>query len=109
MFLLILRLFRQPKKEPSVVWVIGASSGIGKGSSQCKSKLKIELAIEYATQGKNVILSSRSFPKLEALRDELVTLSGRDMSCFPILPVDIEKDESFKNIVSVVLYKLIHL
>lgn len=109
MFLLILRLFRQPKKEPSVVWVIGASSGIGNGSPQCKSKLKIELAIEYATQGKNVILSSRSFPKLEALRDELVTLSGRDMSCFPILPVDIEKDESFKNIVSVILYKLIHL
>lgn len=30
--LLIIRLFRKPKKEPSVVWVIGASSGIGKGS-----------------------------------------------------------------------------
>lgn len=56
-----------------------------------------------------MILSSRSFPKLEALRDELVTISGRDMSYFPILPVDIEKDESFKNVVSVVLYKLIHL
>lgn len=36
--LLLLRLFRQPKKELSVVWVIGASSGIGKGRSQCESK-----------------------------------------------------------------------
>ena len=56
-----------------------------------------------------MILSSRSFQKLEAVRDELVAKSGRDVSCFPVLPVDIEKDESFINVVSVVLHKLSHL
>ena len=60
-----------------------------------------EIAKEYAAQGKNVILSSRSVQKLESVRAEMVKESGRDQSCFPILAVDIEKDESFKDIVSV--------
>lgn len=49
-----------------------------------------------------MILSSRGYQKLESVREELVKESGRSESCFPILPLDIEKDETFKEIVSVI-------
>jgi len=66
-----------------VVWITGASSGIGKG-----------LAVEFAKQGAKVILSSRRAKELEEVAQELAPLlkaSGGDAS---ILTVDLSDLDS---------------
>ena len=60
--------------------------------------------MQYAVQGKNVILSSRSSSTLAQVQTEIVQRTGRDRLHYPILTVDIEKDESFHDIVTVSLH-----
>ena len=42
-----------------------------------------ELAIQYALNGKNVILSSRNKEKLVEVQKEITDKTNRDISCFP--------------------------
>lgn len=61
-----------------VVWVVGASQGIGKA-----------LAARWVACGARVILSSRNIDSLSALKKELVSLPGiKDGDVF-VLPIDI--------------------
>lgn len=60
-----------------------------------------ELALEYALKGKNVILSSRNETKLIEVQKEIIDKTKRDRSCFPIILVDVEKDESFHSLAQV--------
>ena len=60
----------------SVVWITGASSGIGKA-----------LALELARQGSTVAASARTASGLRALCDEALGLPGRIMA-FPVNVVD---------------------
>jgi len=55
---------------PRVVWITGASSGIGRA-----------LALEYARRGDDVILTARRIAKLEDLRDEVEKLGRRAAIC----------------------------
>ena len=92
------------KKQVHVdtVWIIGASSGIGKGimySIDCN----IATAECYAQQGKRVILSSRNEQKLKQVQLELMEQTNREATDFPIVCIDIEKDEQFVEITKVFL------
>ncbi len=60
-----------------------------------------ELAIQYALNGKNVILSSRNKEKLVEVQKEITDKTNRDISCFPIILVDVEKDDSFHSLTQV--------
>ena len=66
-----------------VVWVTGASSGIGKA-----------LSIELSNLGAKLILSSRNDKELEAVKLQCKT--SRDVE---ILPLDLEKTDDFENLV----------
>ena len=48
-------------------------------------------------EGKKVILSSRNHSTLIEVQQKLVEVAGRDRSNFPILLVDIEKDDEFEE------------
>lgn len=61
----------------------------------------IELAIQYALNGKNVILSSRNQEKLLEVQKEISNKTKRDKSFFPIILVDVEKDDLFHAITQV--------
>jgi len=67
--------------KDKVVWVTGASSGIGK-----------ELAIQAANAGATVVLSARSLDKLNIIR---ATLPGEKHLC---LPLDLEDSSNFKDL-----------
>lgn len=54
-----------------------------------------ELAVQYAVAGKNVILSSRSKDKLELVQKDICEKTGKDCSHYPIVLVDVEKDDEF--------------
>ncbi len=72
-----------------VVWVTGASSGIGKS-----------LANEYNKNGDLIILSARKIETLEEVQKNLP---------FPensfILPLDLEKQDNFNELVEIVIQK----
>ena len=72
-----------------IVWITGASSGIGK-----------EAAIQLNNQGAKLILSSRKEPDLIALKQ---MLSNPD-SVF-VLPIDLAKPETFDEAVNAVYKK----
>ena len=77
---------RDPPKEyfsDSVVWVVGASQGIGKA-----------LAERWAATGARVILSSRNKESLDSLKRMLVSTYGIQDAHVAVLPMDIT--ESFK-------------
>ena len=61
----------------------------------------IELALQYALEGKRVILSSRNQSLLLEVQKQLVEKTERDASDFPILVVDVEKDSEFTEKVTV--------
>lgn len=67
--------------ENKVVWVTGASSGIGK-----------EIAIQAAKEGAIVVLSARSIDKLSSVRARLV---GEKHLC---LPLDLEDSSNFNEL-----------
>ena len=54
-----------------------------------------ELAVQYAIAGRNVILSSRSKDKLELVQKDICEKTGKDCSHYPIVLVDVEKDDEF--------------
>jgi len=72
------------------VWITGASSGIGK-----------ELAVQLASKGANLVLSARSEDKLQALKSELTAKGIRVW----IVPLDLEKNEYFNQLVADVFNK----
>lgn len=49
-----------------------------------------------------MILSSRNEDILKDVQMDLIKKTKKDVSCFPILCVDIEKDGSFEHIVNVI-------
>lgn len=61
----------------------------------------IELALQYALEGKRVILSSRNQALLLEVQKQLVEKTERDTSDYPILVVDVEKDSEFAEKVTV--------
>jgi short-subunit dehydrogenase len=63
--------------EGKNIWIIGASSGIGRA-----------LAVELAAQGARLVLSARSEDKLEALSQEL----GGEHK---VLPLDVRNSDAF--------------
>lgn len=67
--------------KQKVVWITGASSGIGK-----------ELALQYNKNGTIVILSSRKQEALETVQSQLFAPENSY-----ILPLDLEKSEEFKK------------
>ncbi len=75
--------------ENKVVWIIGASSGIG-----------MELAVNLASQGSSVILSAR---KEESLNDCLSKMKNQDNHF--VLTLDLEHSENFDEKVAFVLKK----
>ena len=64
----------------------------------------IELAVQYAVAGKNVILSSRSKDKLQLVQKDLCEKTGKDCSHYPIVLVDVEKDDEFVEKTKVHVY-----
>jgi len=73
--------------EDKVVWITGASSGIGR-----------EMAFQANQKGAKVVLSARRKEVLEELRTELPE-PGKAM----VLPLDVEQPETFENAVEAVL------
>ena len=59
------------------------------------------MAIQYALDGKKVVLSSRSEGKLKDVQREIVEQTKRPESDYPIVCVDVEKDKEFPSIVEV--------
>jgi short-subunit dehydrogenase len=70
-----------------VVWITGASSGIGK-----------ELAIQLASQGSRLILSARSELQLNTLKASLANSVSH-----LVMPLDLEKSEEFEKLAKKVL------
>ena len=75
-----------------IVWITGASSGIGK-----------ELAIQLAQEGARIILTARSEDKLQALKTEL---KGEQHW---IVPMDLMKVDEIPNKVEEVLQQVGHI
>ena len=75
--------------KDKVVWITGASSGIGK-----------ESAIQFAKMGAHLVLSARSADKLEQIRDQLV-----NSETHLVLPLDLEASDNFPDLVNIVVDK----
>lgn len=73
--------------SPPVVWITGASSGIGAA-----------LAREWAGRGARVILSARDEERLEAVRGEC-----EEPARHRVLPLDLERPDTFADAVATVL------
>ncbi len=73
-----------PSRSKPVVWITGASSGIGKA-----------FAKKYALQGSDLILSSRRKDELEKVKDELASLSPQ--SEFFILTLDLAQEADLED------------
>src|SRR6267378_2444503 len=73
-----------------VVWITGASSGIGEA-----------LALAFSREGANVVLSSRNAAELERVREACD--GGADRHS--VLPIDLTHDHSFPAAVSAVLQR----
>jgi len=69
----------------NVVWITGASSGIGRA-----------LACEYAKQGSSLILSSRREGELEEVKQHCIQKSGLTNQDVLVLPLDITKHEELE-------------
>ncbi len=82
-----------------VVWITGASSGIGEA-----------VARQLARTGSKLILSSRSEDKLQAVKQACIT-SGANSEDIMVLPVDLEKQGDFPDALEAVInrYKKIDL
>jgi short-subunit dehydrogenase len=63
-----------------VVWITGASSGIGKAFAQ-----------QYAKEGAHLILSSRRADELEKLKSDLASDSSGDIL---VLPLDLSSGDA---------------
>lgn len=72
------------------VWIIGASSGIGKA-----------LAIDFAKHKANLVISSRKINELEKVKTECL---NQTKNC-SIIPLDLEKNSDYKHKVDEVIQK----
>lgn len=63
--------------------------------------INVAVAIKYAKQGKRVILSSRNINKLQEVQQEIINYTNKDKSNYPIVCVDIERNEEFIDKVNV--------
>lgn len=72
------------------VWIIGASSGIGKA-----------LAIDFARRKANLVISSRKIDELEKVKTECIKYTE---NC-SIIPLDLEKNDDYKHKVDEVIQK----
>ena len=68
--------------ENKVVWITGASSGIGEA-----------LAKEFSAKGARMVLSARNQTELERVRDECIA-NGSEADCILVLPLDVGKFHS---------------
>lgn len=75
-----------------VVWITGASSGIGK-----------ELAIQLAKSGAHLVLSARNKEALQELNDQI---EGEDHF---VLPLDLSDSSNFKELAAEVIAKYDHI
>lgn len=75
--------------ENKVIWITGASSGIGK-----------ELAIQLAQLGGKLILSARNIDALEALKKEL-----KNSNAHMVLQLDLAVNDHFTNLAERVIEK----
>eukprot|EP00494_Astrolonche_serrata_P020757 UN20988 len=66
--------------KDKVVWITGASSGIGR-----------ELAIQAAGHGASVILSARRKQVLEDLKKNILTPLAKDAKKIQIVPLDFKR------------------
>lgn len=73
--------------QNKVVWITGASSGIGK-----------ELAIQLAKYGAKIILSARKEQQLEEIKKTLVNSQNHF-----VLPLDLAKNENFDELAKTVI------
>jgi len=73
-----------------VVWITGASSGIGK-----------ETAIQLAEKGAKLVLSARNSTELEKLKSEL-----KNSASHFVLQLDLEKSENFNDLASQVIQQM---
>jgi len=72
-----------------IVWLTGASSGIGK-----------EIAIQLASQGAFLVLSARNHHELLKLKNQLAQ-SEKHL----VLPLDLEKSDNFSNLAKQIIEK----
>ena len=82
------------KLKDQVVWISGASAGIGEG-----------IAIECARQGAKLILSSRRIEEL----GRVATKSGLKEEDFLILPMDMEDYDNFHKLAKMAVDKFGHI
>ena len=76
-----------------VIWITGASSGIGK-----------ELAVQLAQKGAHLILSARSVEKLEQLKKELPNRESHS-----VIPLDLMKNDTFDELTTRVIERYKHI
>lgn len=69
---------------PTLVWIVGASSGIGR-----------ELALQYAEAGSHVFASARSVDKLEQLQMEAASTGGK----ISVASLDVQDNDSIVSFV----------
>ncbi|MDC0098885.1 SDR family oxidoreductase [Crocinitomicaceae bacterium] len=69
--------------KDKVVWITGASSGIGES-----------MAVQVANEGGKVVLSARTESKLQELKAKL-----QNSECHLIIPLDLEKSGNFEDLV----------
>jgi short-subunit dehydrogenase len=74
---------------PKVIWITGASSGIGRACVQF-----------YASTGYRVVLSSR---RKEALEEVVNSIKGVDKNLLHIVPLDLSKTDELKGIADKVI------
>jgi len=79
--------------KPNVVWITGASSGIGEA-----------LAVQYASAGSSLVLSARQQTELERVREVCVE-QGAFADSIMVLPLDVTKFDSMPVAVDAVVRK----
>jgi short-subunit dehydrogenase len=77
-----------PARKDNVVWITGASSGIGKA-----------LAFEWARLGYKVVLSARRTELLEEIAFEIKKSGGETL----VVPVDVMDEKSIENAVQLII------
>jgi len=81
-----------------IVWITGASSGIGRACAQI-----------YASKGYHVILSSRREVALEKVANDLSVLLDLSRENFSIVPLDLANTDSLSSITEDVISKYGHV
>lgn len=74
--------------KDQIVWITGASSGIGK-----------EMALQFAQQGASVAISARRAERLEVLVNQIEQIGGKALA----VPCDVSKEEEVQQAVAKVV------